>query len=85
MSKQIAYLVTDSGIDGREPTRVMYATFDEKERDALLAADKSKAWRSTSEQIVDVTAAQAKALNKLDGIDRLVLGLPAWPAGISKQ
>lgn len=80
MSKQIAYVVTDSGIDGREPTRVLYAAFDEKERDVLLVEDKSKAWRSTSEQIVDVAAAQAKALAKLDGIDRLVLGLPAWPA-----
>lgn len=79
MTKRIAYLATDNGIDGREPTKVMYASFDEKERDALLNADKSKAWRSKAEQIVDVEAARKKALAKLDGIDRLVLGLPAWP------
>lgn len=79
MTKRIAYLATDNGVDGREPTTVMYASFDEKERDALLNADKAKAWRSKGEQLVDVEAARKKALAKLDGIDRLVLGLPAWP------
>lgn len=80
MSKKIVYVATDSGVDGCAPTKVMYAAFDEAERDTMLEADKSKAWRGTSEVIVDVEAARKKALTKLDGIDRLVLGLPAWPA-----
>lgn len=80
MSKQIAYLATDNGVDGRGPTTVMYAAFDEGKRDAMVEADKSKAWRGKSEKIIDVEEARGKALAKLDGLDRLVLGLPAWPA-----
>lgn len=78
--KKIVFGVTDSGVDGREVTKVLYASFDEKERDAMLAKDKSKAYRGVNEAIVDVESRRKQALAKLDGIDRLVLGLPAWPA-----
>jgi hypothetical protein len=78
--KRIAYTVIDCGVDGREAATVLYATFDETERDALLEQDESKAWRSKSETIVDDTTAVSQALAKLNGIDRLVLGLSAWPA-----
>lgn len=77
---RIAYLVTDSGVDGREPTKVLYATFDPHLRRALLNNDASKAHRSTSETIIDVKKARANALAKLDGIDRLVLNLRPWPS-----
>ena len=80
MSKKIVYVATDKGVDGREQTTVMYASFGEDERNSMLAADKSKAWRGKSERIIDVEIARKNALAKLDGIDRLVLGLPAWPA-----
>ena len=76
MSKKIVYVATDNGVDGREQTTVMYASFGEDERNSMLAADKSKAWRGKSERMI----ARKNALAKLDGIDRLVLGLPAWPA-----
>ncbi len=77
--KQIVYTVTDSGIDGREKTTTIYASFNEADRDAMLEADKSKAWRSRQEVIVDVNVARRQALAKLDGLDRLVLGLKPWP------
>jgi hypothetical protein len=73
--KQIIYIVTDNGIDGMAPTRTLYASFDEDERDAMLDADKSKAWRSKAEAIIDTGIARKRALAKLDGVDRLVLGL----------
>lgn len=76
--KQIIYLVNDEGIDGMAPSRTLYASFDEKERDDLLAKDKSKAWRVKAEKIIDTDTAKTQALAKLDGIDRLVLGLPSW-------
>ena len=79
MDKQIVYVVTDSGIDGLAPTTVLYASFEERERDAMVEADKAKAWRSKAEKIIDVASARAQALAKLDGVDRLVWGLPAWP------
>lgn len=77
--KRIVYVATDSGMDGMAPTKVLYASFDEAERDAMIEADKSKPWRSKDERIIDVDHAIAKALSKLDGIDRLVLGLKPWP------
>ena len=79
MSKKIVYTVTDNGIDGRGPTVTLYASYNETERDRMLEEDKSKAWRSTHEQIVDMDTAVCQALSKLNGIDRLVLGLPPWP------
>lgn len=78
--KRIVYVVNDNGIDGRAPTRTLYASFDEKERDAMLEKDKAKPWRSTDEVIIDDVVAKNQALAKLDGIDRLVLGLSAWPS-----
>ena len=79
MTKRIVYIATDSGIDGREPERVLYAAWTEQERDEMLQADKSKAWRRPTEKIIDEDVAKRQALAKLDGIDRLVLDLPAWP------
>ena len=80
MPKQIVFLVTDNGVDGRAPTTVRYASFSESERDAMIDADPSKAWRGKEERILDIEAAKAQALAKLDGIDRLVLGLKPWPS-----
>lgn len=82
--KQIVYLAVDNGIDGLSKTNVLYAAFTEVERDAMIEADKSKAWRSKKEVIVDPAVARNQALAKLDGIDRLVLGLPAWPNTVVK-
>jgi hypothetical protein len=69
-----------NGGDGREPTKILYAAMAEKKRDELLAEDPSKNFRSTTEQVIDKEEARAKALAKLDGIDRMVLGLAPWPA-----
>jgi hypothetical protein len=77
-NKKIAYIATDNGIDGMEKTSILYATFDEEELKAIHNRDKSKAWRRLTEQIVDVDKAKEQALAKLNGIDRLVLGLPNW-------
>lgn len=79
MPKVIAYCVNDNGVDGREPTKILYATLTERNRDELLAADKGKDYRSTSEEIIDKAEAIQKALGKLNGIDRMVLGIPPWP------
>lgn len=82
MTKQIVYLATDSGVDGRSPEKVLYAAFTESARDAMIAADPSRAWRNKGERIVDIEAALASALAKLDGVDRLVLGLKPWPSRV---
>lgn len=76
MAKQIVYLVTQNGVDGREPTSQVAAFFDEGERDNFVATSKNKNWYSTEEKIIDVDAAYKKALAKLNEVDKLVLGLP---------
>lgn len=78
MSKKIIYTATDNGIDGREKSNVLYAAFSEGEIKALHNKDKGKAWRTLGEEIIDEKIAIKKALSKLNGIDRAVLGLPNW-------
>lgn len=78
MAKQIAYMAVDNGIDGTSKDSILYASFDEDELKRLHQKDKSKNYRTLKEQIVDVEVAKKQALAKLNGIDRLVLGLPNW-------
>lgn len=78
MVKKIAYIATDSGIDGTGEKHTLYASFDEDELKQIYNRDKSKNWRTLTEVIVNVDKARSEALAKLDGIDRLVLGLPNW-------
>jgi hypothetical protein len=75
MTKAIAFWIADAGIDGREPKKIVYASFSEPERDEMFAADKNKNWRHKGEQIINVEVAKKEALAKLNGIDRLVLGI----------
>ena len=73
--KQIAFTIIDNGIDGREPARIVYAAWNDAARDAALARNPNKAYLRPDEQIVDVDKAKAAALAKLNGLDRLLLGL----------
>lgn len=76
--KKIVYFAADNGVDGRGPETILYASFEEEELKKMLEADSAKAWRTPKEKIVDINVARKAALGKLDGIDRLVLDLPAW-------
>jgi len=75
--KRIAYIATDSGIDGREKTRIAYAFWSERERDDHFDEDKNKDWKTKGELIVDEAVQKNQALAKLDGLDRLAIGLSA--------
>lgn len=77
--KRIVYTATASGVDGLGMPKPLYASFDEKTRDAMVESDKAKNWRSKSECIIDPAVAYQQALSKLNGVDRLVLGLKPWP------
>ncbi len=76
MAKQIVYLVTQNGVDGREPTSQVAAFFSEGERDEFVKTSKNRNWYSTEEKIIDVDVAYKKAVGKLNEVDKLVLGLP---------
>ncbi len=71
--KRIAYTITDSGVDGRGPIRIVAAFWDEDERNEALKQDSNMLWRSKGEKIVDIDEHERAVLAKLDGIDRLVL------------
>ncbi len=76
MAKKIAYTITSNGIDGREPTVIGEAFWDEGQRDIAwnqLEPDQ-RTWLSKGELIVDVDKAVKEAVAKLNGLDRLVLG-----------
>ena len=75
MSKRIAYLITDSGIDGMDKMSIMQAFWEEHDRDLALKEDKNKAWRSVSEVIVNVEPDKKQARAKLNGLERLLLGI----------
>jgi hypothetical protein len=71
--KKIAYLITDSGCDGREKTTIRHAFWDEAERDTAFKNDKNKAYYSKSEIIVDVERDTKIASAKINGLDKLLL------------
>lgn len=73
MAKKIVFLITDNGMDGRAPTSVHAAFWDETERDRAFDSDKNKAYYNKEERIIDEDAHRMKALAKLDAIDRLCL------------
>lgn len=76
--KTIIYSAVDNGIDGMEKESVLYSSFDEAELKSQIQKDPSRAWRRVKEQIIDTDSAKQQAFSKLNGIDRLVLGLPSW-------
>lgn len=77
MAKQIIYTIRDNGVDGRAPTTTVFASMNEDERDRVFDHSKNKAYFSKGEVIADMVDGRYKsALAKLDGIDRLALGLP---------
>ena len=79
MTDKIVYLVTDSGMEGREPAKAIFASYDEHERDVWHETDKNKAYHSVTKRIVEVEKEEAKAMRKLNAVDKLLLDLNQTP------
>lgn len=75
MAKRIAFLITENGVDGRAPTVIVAAFWDEEARDKAFDADKNKAYYGKDDRIVDIPKQREKAMARLDPIDMMVLGL----------
>lgn len=73
--KKIVYLIVDNGIEGRDPDNIVRAFWDEQQRDSSFDGDKNKNWYRKTEIIVDEERSKKEALTKLNGLDKLVLGL----------
>ena len=73
--KRIVFTVTESGIDGKAPTKIIFASYSEEQRDSWLASNKNRNYFDTNEHTVDTEKAKKKAFGKLDAVDLLVLGI----------
>lgn len=74
-NKQIVFTITDNGMDGMGKSDIVFASFDESAILKRHGSDVYKVYRVFGERIVDIDKAKKVALSKLDGIDKLILGL----------
>lgn len=81
MAKSILFYIVDNGIDGRAPTEIRNAFFDEEERNQFFAAldPKVSAYLAKTEEIVDVDLRRKQVIKGLDGLELLLLGIPQEP------
>jgi hypothetical protein len=74
--KTIVYTIDDSGVDGRERSRPIAAFFEEDDRNkAYKDMGANACYYQISERIIDTDKQSKEALGKLNGIDKLVLGV----------
>jgi len=79
MTDKIVYIVTDRGVHGLVYERVIFASFDEQERNAWYDANPNRNYYSKSKRIVEIEKEINNALRKLDGIERLMLNIEQRP------
>jgi len=75
MTDKIAYLITEHGVDGRAAETIVFASYDEQERDGVYDASKNKNYYSKTKRIVEVEHETKQALAKLNGVHRMMLNL----------
>lgn len=71
--KRIAYIIISNGEDGHGHDRIEQAFWHEHERDTAFHKSKNKLRKA--DIIVDEPKAKSDAMTKLDGLEKLVLGL----------
>ena len=74
---KIVYVLIDGGADGKDTPSIAYASFDRVEFDKYYDNMQFPNSYRKDKQIVEINTAKKEALVKLDGIQRLVLGLPS--------
>lgn len=73
--KKIIFSIASNGVDGLEHKTIYKAFFDEKERDNYLKIMKNSSYFYPLDEIVDIEKETSKSRNKLNGIDKLLLGI----------
>lgn len=74
--KQIVYLITSNGVDGRGKESIDFAVFNEETRNnAFNAFHKYKTYYSKVDRIIDVELQQKQSLAKLNALDKLLIGI----------
>lgn len=75
MAKEIIYTVLDNGIDGREKSRVVFASKNEEARDNWLDKSPNKNWYRKDEEIVDLEVLKEETLKTMNPIQKLALNM----------
>jgi len=72
---KIVYTISSYGEDGRAPESIVVASFSEKYIDHSLNNLKFPNYYSKNKRIVEVKSATKQALARINGLDRLLLGI----------
>lgn len=75
MAKQTVFMAVSNGFDGRDEKVIEYASLDENERDNWLSISSNKAYFTKTERIVNLETERNIVLSKLNGLERLALGV----------
>ncbi len=80
MTDRIVYLVTNSGMDGRAKEHIDFADYSESARDKWYEKlGKNRCYYSKTKRIVETIPATKQALARINGLDRLLLGIEMKP------
>lgn len=73
--KKAYFLVIDDGVEGQGPSKIVFASSQEKTRDNWLEMHPLKNYYRAEDKVLDLDQVRKNALSKLDGIERLALGI----------
>lgn len=71
----IVYLATHHGINGRDRESIRFASFDERTTQDWIDANPDRNWLSFVMRVIKVKPSTDKAMRRIDGLDRLLLGI----------
>lgn len=73
--KQAIFTAVDNGIDGRDKSRIVFASINEAERDEWIATHPSGAWYRPDDIVKDLEKEAISARHFLNGLQLLALGM----------
>lgn len=75
MTDKIIYTLVDNGMDGRAPSKVVFASYDKEARDRFALNSPNKNYLRKDKQLIDTEVEIQTALQRLGAIGRLVTGV----------
>lgn len=82
MAKQILFLVTSHGEDGRGKECIEFASVNEQERNAWHNGHKNKNWNSKADRIIDINVQKSETLTLINPLQKLLLGISIPSQGV---
>ena len=72
---QIVYVVMGADSGGKSSNNILYASFDENKQVNFYDNAKNKNWFIKKKIIIDKEKEAKKLFSKLDGLERMILGI----------